>query len=176
VWDAPWECEDIPAIETQKSHVDVGEDENEHVARHAASRKRTPKQKRQQTPKRPTKHEINPSSSASSSTPASPGQYDDQDSFINDTESERGERAGGSSHDDDDDDMSTQSPPVVAEKSIFLSQQSIDYDAADKDFPDLASIITTAKSTTSKSTKAGAVNGSRPGRRRRVLDSDDDDD
>ncbi|KIX99348.1 uncharacterized protein Z520_04924 [Fonsecaea multimorphosa CBS 102226] len=120
------------------------------------------------TTKKKQKPQTTPRSNVTNDTvgSSSVGQYDDNDSFIDDGEEDLGaadppkhrRQARSLLDDGTDDDLfsplrkTPSSSPVLeevasrAEKRFYISQQSIDYDAMDDDLPDLEALVSTKTS------------------------------
>ncbi|KIV86366.1 hypothetical protein PV11_01980 [Exophiala sideris] len=158
-WDRPWECddmaiEDIPPTQVSDMDSEVGV-RTKHSAR---------------TSTKPTAATHEPSSD----------RYDDADSFIDNGSPVRSARENESISDVDG-DLSPPEPTPVAERRVYISQESLMAfdDDVDEDLPELASFLGNTKAM-SNVDAGGSVLKSQvvrtTKRARRVVDSDEDDD
>lgn len=152
-WIRPQSCKDIEDLDGDEAS-DSDDFVVDHVEKRSASRHRG-------SPQAP-----------SFEMDGSLAQYAGDDSFIDDGDLTRSEQAAQSS----DNDMSLPDPSPIIEKRFYVSQQSIDYDEVDEDLPDLVSIMPKTNGETPTSAGVFGLNATRarPGRARRVLDSDDE--
>ncbi|KIW18174.1 hypothetical protein PV08_02462 [Exophiala spinifera] len=159
-WERPWEDERL-------------EDENE-TPKPAARKAVNPRKAQRQSTERP-RHS---SPVRSSATHGSIGDYDDEDSFIDD-----GSLAQfGAGAESSDRDISPPEPSPVALKPFWISQESVGFDTTgEEELPELTSLFDTSKPITAPAALAisparkGKLSISRPSRTRRVVDSDDED-
>ncbi|KAK5191820.1 3'-5' DNA helicase [Exophiala xenobiotica] len=151
-WERPAEDEEIKDVDVKRVLT---------AEKAAATR---PKKRPAKQPRQP----LNPPSSATNDTP---GEYDDNDSFIDNGSLPRSDPAGASS----DRDISPPEPSPVADKPFWISQESIGVETCEEDLPDITSLF--EKSQTANAfpmiiSKARAPKTSRAGR---VVESDDED-
>ncbi|KAK5462881.1 3'-5' DNA helicase [Exophiala xenobiotica] len=151
-WERPSEDEEIKDIDVKRVLT---------AEKAAATR---PKKRPAKQPRQP----LNPPSSATNDTS---GEYDDNDSFIDNGSLPRSDPAGASS----DRDISPPEPSPVADKPFWISQESIGIDTGEEDLPDITSLFEKSQTANAFPMNISKARAPKTSRARRVVESDDDD-
>jgi ATP-dependent DNA helicase MPH1 len=151
-WERPSEDEEIKDLDVKRILT---------AEKAAATR---PKKRPAKQPRQP----LNPPSSATNDTP---GEYDDNDSFIDNGSLPRSDPAGASS----DRDISPPEPSPVAEKPFWISQESIGVETCEEDLPDITSLFEKSQTANAFPMNISKARAPKTSRARRVVQSDDED-
>ncbi|KAJ9500103.1 3'-5' DNA helicase [Exophiala xenobiotica] len=151
-WERPAEDEEIKDVDVKRVLT---------AEKAAATR---PKKRPAKQPRQP----LNPPSSATNDTP---GEYDDNDSFIDNGSLPRSDPAGASS----DRDISPPEPSPVADKPFWISQESIGVETCEEDLPDITSLFEKSQTANAFPMNISKARALKTSRTRRVVESDDED-
>ncbi|KAK5404420.1 3'-5' DNA helicase [Exophiala xenobiotica] len=151
-WERPAEDEEIKDVDVKRVLT---------AEKAAATR---PKKRPAKQPRQP----LNPPSSATNDTP---GEYDDNDSFIDNGSLPRSDPAGASS----DRDISPPEPSPVADKPFWISQESIGVETCEEDLPDITSLFEKSQTANAFPMIISKARAPKTSRARRVVESDDED-
>jgi ATP-dependent DNA helicase MPH1 len=151
-WERPAEDEEIKDVDVKRVLT---------AEKAAATR---PKKRPAKQPRQP----LNPPSSATNDTP---GEYDDNDSFIDNGSLPRSDPAGASS----DRDISPPEPSPVADKPFWISQESIGVETCEEDLPDITSLFEKSQTANAFPMNISKARAPKTSRARRVVESDDED-